>query len=418
MSNYNQISSFIWNVCDDVLRGLFKPHEYGDVILPFTVLRRLDCTLESHKDEVYEIYEKYKSQVDDPTPIILNKINTNFFNHSKYDLTRLKSDPQNINLNFQNYIGGYSDNVVEIIENFQFDKPVQKLHKSNRLYQLIDKFTEVDLHPDVISNRDMGIIFEELLRKFSEMSNETSGEHYTPRDIVRLLVSFVFEKDREELQGVGNVRSVYDPCCGSGGMLTIGEQYIHDNINDKVELRLLGQELNPQTYSICKSDMMITGENPNNIRGPVSSLSEDKFQGDRFDYMITNPPFGVSWKSEVDFIKNESSNPLGRFKVGTPRTSDGQLLFLQHMISKMEQKGSRIGTVFNGSPLFTGDSGSGESEIRKWIIENDWLECIVSLPDSLFFNTGISTYVWIVTNNKSSERKGKVQLIDGSSFHK
>ena len=418
MSNYNQISSFIWNVCDDVLRGLFKPHEYGDVILPFTVLRRLDCTLESHKDEVYEIYEKYKNQVDDPTPIILNKINTNFFNHSKYDLTRLKSDPQNINLNFQNYIGGYSDNVVEIIENFQFDKPVQKLHKSNRLYQLIDKFTEVDLHPDVISNRDMGIIFEELLRKFSEMSNETSGEHYTPRDIVRLLVSFVFEKDREELQGVGNVRSVYDPCCGSGGMLTIGEQYIHDNINDKVELRLLGQELNPQTYSICKSDMMITGENPNNIRGPVSSLSEDKFQGNRFDYMITNPPFGVSWKSEVDFIKNESSNPLGRFKVGTPRTSDGSLLFLQHMISKMEQKGSRIGIVFNGSPLFTGDSGSGESEIRRWIIENDWLECIVSLPDQLFFNTGISTYVWIVTNKKSSQRKGKVQLIDGSSHFK
>ena len=250
------------------------------------------------------------------------------------------------------------------------------------------------------------------------MSNETSGEHYTPRDIVRLLVSFVFEKDREELQGVGNVRSVYDPCCGSGGMLTIGEQYIHDNINDKVELRLLGQELNPQTYSICKSDMMITGENPNNIRGPVSSLSEDKFQGDRFDYMITNPPFGVSWKSEVDFIKNESSNPLGRFKVGTPRTSDGSLLFLQHMISKMEQKGSRIGIVFNGSPLFTGDSGSGESEIRRWIIENDWLECIVSLPDQLFFNTGISTYVWIVTNKKSSQRKGKVQLIDGSSHFK
>jgi type I restriction enzyme M protein len=418
MKNYNEISSFIWNVCDDVLRGLFKPHEYGDVILPFTVLRRLDCTLESHKDEVYEIYEKYKGQVEDPTPIILNKINTNFFNHSKYDLTRLKSDPQNINLNFQNYIGGYSDNVVEIIENFQFDKPVQKLHKSNRLYQLIDKFTEVDLHPDVISNRDMGIIFEELLRKFSEMSNETSGEHYTPRDIVRLLVSFVFEKDREELQGVGNVRSVYDPCCGSGGMLTIGEEYIHDNINDKVELRLLGQELNPQTYSICKSDMMITGENPNNIRGPVSSLSEDKFQGDRFDYMITNPPFGVSWKSEVDFIKNESSNPLGRFKVGTPRTSDGSLLFLQHMISKMEQKGSRIGIVFNGSPLFTGDSGSGESEIRRWIIENDWLECIVSLPDQLFFNTGISTYVWIVTNKKSSQRKGKIQLIDGSSHYK
>jgi len=417
-SNYSQISSFIWNVCDDVLRGLFKPHEYGDIILPFTVLRRLDCVLEPHKDDMFNIYEEYKSKVDDPTPIILNKINTTFFNHSKYDLKRLKSDPPNININFENYLGGYSDNVVEILENFQLEKPVEKLNKNNRLFKMIDKLTEIDLHPDKISNRDMGLIFEELLRKFSEMSNETSGEHYTPRDIVRLLVSLVFSEDKEDLQGEGKVRSVFDPCCGSGGMLTIGKEWIHNNINDKVELRLLGQELNPQTYSICKSDMMITGENPNNIRGPVSSLSDDQFQGERFDYMITNPPFGVSWKSEVDFIKNESSNPLGRFSVGTPRTSDGSLLFLQHMISKMEQKGSRIGIVFNGSPLFTGDSGSGESEIRRWIIENDWLECIVSLPDQLFFNTGISTYVWIVTNKKSSQRKGKVQLIDGSSHFK
>jgi type I restriction enzyme M protein len=417
-NNYNQISSFIWNVCDDVLRGLFKPHEYGDVILPFTVLRRLDCILEPHKDDMFNIYEEYKSKVDDPTPIILNKINTTFFNHSKYDLKRLKSDPQNININFGNYLGGYSDNVVEILENFQLEKPVQKLNKNNRLFILIDKLTEIDLHPDKISNRDMGLIFEELLRKFSEMSNETSGEHYTPRDVVKLLVSLVFTEDKDDLQGEGKVRSIFDPCCGSGGMLTIGKEWIHNNINEKVELRLLGQELNPQTYSICKSDMMITGENPNNIKGPVSSLSEDQFQGKRFDYMITNPPFGVSWKSEVDFIKNESSNPLGRFSVGTPRTSDGSLLFLQHMISKMERKGSRIGIVFNGSPLFTGDSGSGESEIRKWIIESDWLECIVSLPNRLFFNTGINTYVWIVNNKKSDKRKGKVQLINGSSFCK
>ena len=416
--SYSQISSFIWNVCDDVLRGLFKPHEYGDVILPFTILRRLDCVLEPHKDDVYNIYEEYKSKVDDPTPIILNKINTTFFNHSKYDLKRLKSDPQNININFGNYLGGYSDNVVEILENFQLEKPVQKLNKNNRLFILIDKLTEIDLHPDKISNRDMGLIFEELLRKFSEMSNETSGEHYTPRDVVKLLVSLVFTEDKDDLQGEGKVRSIFDPCCGSGGMLTIGKEWIHNNINEKVELRLLGQELNPQTYSICKSDMMITGENPNNIKGPVSSLSEDQFQGKRFDYMITNPPFGVSWKSEVDFIKNESSNPLGRFSVGTPRTSDGSLLFLQHMISKMERKGSRIGIVFNGSPLFTGDSGSGESEIRKWIIESDWLECIVSLPNRLFFNTGINTYVWIVNNKKSDKRKGKVQLINGSSFCK
>ena len=415
MSNYNQISSFIWNVCDDVLRGLFKPHEYGDVILPFTVLRRLDCVLEPHKDEMFNIYEEYKSKVDDPTPIILNKINTTFFNHSKYDLNRLKSDPQNININFENYLGGYSDNVVEIIENFQLEKPVQKLNKNNRLFILIDKLTEIDLHPDKISNRDMGLIFEELLRKFSEMSNETSGEHYTPRDVVRLLVSLVFTEDNDDLQGEGKVRSIFDPCCGSGGMLTIGKEYIHQNINDKVKLRLLGQELNPQTYSICKSDMLITDEDPDNIR-LGSSLSEDSFQGKRFDYMITNPPFGVSWKSEKEFVENEKQNPNGRFTVGTPRTSDGSLLFLQHMISKMESKGSRIGIVFNGSPLFTGDSGSGESEIRKWIIENDWLECIVSLPDQLFFNTGISTYIWVVNNKKSERRKGKVQLINGSSF--
>ena len=422
-NNYTQISSFIWNVCDDVLRGLFKQHEYGDVILPFTVLRRLDCVLEPHKDEVFKLYEEYKTKVDNPTPIILNKINTTFFNRSKYDLSRLKSDPQNVNMNFNNYLGGYSDNVVEIIENFQLVKPVEKLIKNNRLFILIDKFSEIDLHPDKISNRDMGLIYEELLRKFSEMSNETSGDHYTPRDVVRLLVSMVFTEDKDKLQGEGKVRSIFDPCCGSGGMLTIGKEYVHQNINEKLELRLLGQELQDQTYSICKSDMLITGENPNNIRGPVSSLSEDQFQGDKFDYMITNPPFGVSWKSEKEFVLNEKSNPLGRFTVGTPRVSDGSLLFLQHMISKMEHprgelKGSRIGIVFNGSPLFTGDSGSGESEIRKWIIESDWLECIVSLPDQLFFNTGISTYIWIVNNNKSDKRKGRVQLVDGSSFYK
>jgi len=262
-NNYNQISSFIWNVCDDVLRGVFKQHEYGDVILPFTVLRRLDCVLEPHKEEVFKLYEEYKTKVDNPTPIILNKINTTFFNRSKYDLSRLKSDPQNVNMNFNNYLGGYSDNVVEIIENFQLEKPVEKLIKNNRLFILIDKFSEIDLHPSKVSNRDMGIIFEELLRKFSEMSNETSGEHYTPRDVVRLLVSLVFSEDKDTLQGDGKVRSIFDPCCGSGGMLTIGKEYVHQNINEKLELRLLGQELQDQTYSICKSDMLITGENPN-----------------------------------------------------------------------------------------------------------------------------------------------------------
>jgi len=375
----------------------------------------LDCVLEPNKDEIYNLYEEYKSKVDDPSPIIKNSVKKEFYNYSKYDLIRLKSDPKNIYINFQNYINGYSKNVFEIIENFQFEKPVEKLNKSNKLYLLIDKFTEIDLHPSVVDNHTMGQIFEELLRKFSEMSNETSGEHYTPRDVVKLLVSLVFSENKEDLQGEGKIRSIFDPCCGTGGILTTGKEWIIENINPNIEIKTSGQELNPQTYSICKSDMLISGGNPDNIK-LGSSLSEDGFQGEKFDYMITNPPFGVSWKSEEEFIVNESNNPQGRFSVGTPRTSDGSLLFLQHMISKMESKGSRIGVVFNGSPLFTGDSGSGESEIRKWVIENDWLECIVSLPSRIFFNTGIPTYLWIVNNKKSSKRKGKVQLIDGTSI--
>ena len=418
MSNHQEISSFIWRVCDDELRGLFKPHEYGDIILPFVVLRRLDCLIEPHKDEVVKQYnELLQSGIDDPTPIIRKKTGLNFFNYSPYDLTRLKSDPNGLKINFPNYLNGYSDNVHQILENFQLDKPVEKLIKNKKLYSLIDKFTEVDLHPDKIDNHTMGSIFEELLRKFSEMSNETSGEHYTPRDIVKLLVSLVFSGDEDNLKGEGIIRSIFDPCCGTGGMITIGKEWVNENISDDVMFQLYGQELNPQTFSICKSDFLITGEDPERIK-LGSSLSNDQHEGRTFDYMITNPPFGVSWKSEQSYINEESKNPLGRFSVGTPRSSDGSLLFLQHMISKMKPEGSRIGVVFNGSPLFTGDSGSGESEIRKWIIENDWLECVVSLPDSLFFNTGITTYIWIVSNKKKPNRKGKVQLIDGSSLFK
>ncbi len=417
MSNHNEISSFIWKVCDDELRGLFKPHEYGDVILPFVVLRRLDCLLEPKKDEVVTLYDQLKTDVDDPSPIIKRKIGLPFYNHSKYDLRRLKSDPNGLKINFPNYINGYSDNVFQILENFQLDKPVEKLLKNKKLYSLIDKFTEVDLHPDMVDNHMMGSIFEELLRRFSEMSNETSGEHYTPRDYVQLLVSLVFSENVGNLKGEGIIRSMFDPCGGTGGILTIGKRWVKENISEDIKFILYGQELNPQTFSICKSDFLITGEDPENIK-LASSLSDDQFEGRKFDFMVTNPPFGVSWKSEQEFIENESKNPLGRFSVGTPRTSDGSLLFLQHMISKMKPEGSRIGIVFNGSPLFTGDSGSGESEIRKWIIENDWLECVVGLPDQMFFNTGISTYIWIVTNKKSSHRKGKVQLIDGSTFYK
>lgn len=417
MSKHQELSNFIWGICDDVLRGLFKPHEYGDVILPFVVLRRLDCVLEPQKEKILDLYNQYKEKVSDPTPIILDKVGTTFFNTSKYDLRRLKQDPQNVFINFNNYINGYDENVREIIENFQLDKPIEKLHKNNRLFLLVDRFSEVELHPDKVDNRLMGQIYEELLRRFSEMSNETSGDHYTPRDVVTLLVSLLFSGEDENLKGKGIVRSLFDPCSGTGGLLTMGKEWVKQHINPNVEFILFGQELNPQTYSICKSDMMLLGDNPSNIKGPRSSLSDDLFQGKKFDYQITNPPFGVSWKSEEEFVKNESNNPHGRFFVGTPRSSDGSLLFLQHMISKMEDKGGRIGIVFNGSPLFTGDSGSGESEIRKWIIENDWLECIVSLPDQLFFNTGISTYLWIVTNKKKKIRKGKVQLINGSEFY-
>ena len=414
MSNHNEISSFIWNVCDDVLRGLFKQHEYGDVILPFLVLRRLDCVIEPKKDEIIELYNELKEEVD-PTPIIKKQTGLKFFNYSNYDLQRLKGDPNGLKVNFPNYISGFSQNVFDILENFQLEKPVEKLLKNNKLYLLIDKFTEIDLHPNKIDNHTMGQVFEELLRKFSEMSNETSGEHYTPRDVVKLLVSMVFSESEEHLKGDGIIRSIFDPCCGTGGMLTIGKDWIEENIDNKVRLNLQGQELNPHTYSICKSDMLISGEDPDNIK-LGSSLSNDHFEGKKFDYMITNPPFGVSWKSEKEFVDEESKNPYGRFSVGTPRTSDGSLLFLQHLISKMKDEGSRIGIVFNGSPLFTGDSGSGESEIRKWIIENDILECVVSLPTKLFFNTGIQTYLWIVSNKKKYQRKGKVQLINGSIY--
>ncbi len=414
MSNHNEISSFIWNVCDDVLRGLFKQHEYGDVILPFLVLRRLDCVIEPKKDEIIELYNELKDEVD-PTPIIKKQTGLKFFNHSNYDLQRLKGDPNGLKVNFPNYISGFSQNVFEILENFQLEKPVEKLLKNNKLYLLIDKFTEIDLHPNKVDNHTMGQVFEELLRKFSEMSNETSGEHYTPRDVVKLLVSMVFSESEEHLKGDGIIRSIFDPCCGTGGMLTISKDWIEENIDNKVRLNLQGQELNPHTYSICKSDMLISGEDPDNVK-LGSSLSEDHFEGKKFDYMITNPPFGVSWKSEKEFVDEESKNPYGRFSVGTPRVSDGSLLFLQHLISKMKDDGSRIGIVFNGSPLFTGDSGSGESEIRRWIIENDWLECVVSLPTKLFFNTGIKTYLWIVSNKKKLKRKGKIQLINGSEF--
>lgn len=419
MNNHNEISSFIWNVCDDVLRGLFKQHEYGDVVLPFVVLRRLDCVLEGKKDDIIKVHQEYKDKFDDTSKIIHSKLNLKFSNYSRYDLRRLKDEPNKLSENFYDYLSSFSNNVQDIIQNFGLQKHINKLDSNNRLYILVEKFSEIDLHPSNIDNHVMGSVFEELLRKFSEMSNETSGEHYTPRDVVKLLVSLVFTTEKEKLSDPNKIISVYDPCCGTGGMLTIGKDWVHENFNKEVDINLFGQELNPQTYSICKSDFLITDEEPDHIKLGSTLTNDEYSDGNRkFDYMITNPPYGVSWKSEEKQIKNESKEYGGRFSVGTPSTRDGQLLFLQHMISKMETQGSRIGVVFNGSPLFTGKSGQGESEIRKWIIENDWLECVVSLPDNLFFNTGITTYIWIVTNNKKSHRKGKIQLIDGSNHFK
>lgn len=420
MANYQELAQLVWNVADDVLRNLFKQHEYGDITLPFLVLRRLDCILEENgrKEEAIRTYNQFKDQVDEESlpPIITSKINTNFYNISKYDLSRLSDDPNNVYLNFKNYINGFSQNVHDIIENFELDRFIKRLHNNNRLFIFCENFTEVDLHPDKVDNHLMGQVFEELLRRFSEMSNETSGEHYTPRDVVRLLVSLLFAEHHEDLRGKGVIRSIFDPCCGTGGMLTVGKEYFRKEINPDADIRLLGQQLNEQTYAVCKSDMLITGEDPDNIR-QGSSLSDDKFHGQRFDYLITNPPFGVSWKSEKQFVKTEAKNPTGRFSVGTPPISDGSLLFLQHMLSKMEDHGSRIGIVFNNSPLSNGDAGGGESQIRRWIIENDWLECIIALPNSLFFNTDIYTYIWILTNRKSVARQGKVQLINAVDFY-
>jgi type I restriction enzyme M protein len=417
-NNFTDKANFIWNVADDVLRGTFKAHEYGDVILPFVVLRRLDLVLEAKKDDVIKQYEQFREMLDEERliPVLRQAAGgINFYNHSFYDLRRLAQDSRNIELNFNNYLNGYSKNVRDIIENFQLDKIVSKLVKNDLLFLLVEKFTEVDLSPAKVSNHEMGYIFEELLRRFSEMSNETAGEHYTPREVIRLMVSLMFAEHRDELQGKGIIRTVYDPACGTGGMLITAKDYIQNEINPDLEIVMYGQELNEQTYAIAKSDVLIMGENAENIQ-QGNSFTQDKFKGQRFSYMLSNPPFGVSWKKEENFIKNEANDPHGRFHAGTPRSSDGALLFLQHMLSKMEPGGSRIAIIFNGSPLFTGDAGSGESDIRKWIIENDWLEAIIAMPTEMFYNTGIATYIWMVTNRKAERRKGKVQLINAVDF--
>jgi len=419
MANFNELTGLIWQVADEILRGTFKAHEYGDATLPFVVLRRLDCTLESSKDEIYGFHQQNKKGMteEEMAPILSKKTGKEYYNISKYDLKRLSQDQHNVEQNFWDYVNGFSKNVRDIIDNFELGPIIKKLEKNNLLFMMIDKFGVVDLSPKNVSNREIGLVYEELLRRFSEMSNETAGEHYTPRDVIRLMVSLLFAEHVDELKGKGLKKSIYDPACGTGGMLTLAKDYIHEEINPNIEIDLFGQERNARTYATARSELLVRGEDAGNIKDG-STFSQDGFQGKHFDYMLSNPPYGEDWKKEKTIVDNEAMNPLGRFYAGTPRISDGALLFLENMIAKMEKKGSRIAIIFNGSPLFTGDAGSGESNIRKWIIESDWLEAVVAMPTDLFFNTGIATYVWLITNNKPERRKGKVQLINAIDFFK
>ena len=352
---------------------------------------------------------------------VLNKVaGQKFHNHSKYDFQKLLADPNNIARNMRNFAAGFSSTAREILEMFKFETKVKDLDNKNLLFLVTEKFAAVDLHPKHVSNMEMGYVFEELIRKFAETSNETAGEHFTPREVIRLMVNILFINDRDILTQKGIVKTLYDCACGTGGMLSVAEEYLHE-LNPDARLEVFGQELNETSYAICKSDMMIKGQNPSNIKFG-NSFTKDQLQEDKFDYMLANPPFGVEWKKVQKEIQKEADELGfgGRFGAGLPRISDGSLLFLQHLISKMKNgsNGSRIAIVFNGSPLFTGSAGSGESEIRRWIIENDLLETIVALPDQLFYNTGISTYIWVVTNRKEQKRKGKIQLINGTTFFK
>ena len=408
----------------ELLRGPYKKEQYGDVILPMAVLRRFDCVLAATKQEVLEKYEALKKSGLQNMDPVLNRISKQGFNNtSKYDFEKLLADPDNIANNLRNYINGFSKNAREIIEHFDFDKQITKLNDNNLLYLIVSEFNKIDLHPDKVSNTEMGYIFEELIRRFSEHAE--AGDHYTPREVIRLMVNILLNEDNEELTQPGLVVTVYDCCAGTGGMLSVAEQYLKE-LNPGIQVELFGQEINPQSFSICKSDMLIKGQNADNII-LGDSFTEDGHRGKTFRYMLTNPPFGVEWKKAEKFIREEYEKEgfNGRFGAGLPRISDGSLLFLQHLISKMKQdeKGSRIAIIFNGSPLFTGDAGSGESEIRRWIIENDMLEGIIALPDQLFYNTGISTYIWIVTNRKNNDpmkgpvRTGKIQLVNAVDFY-
>ncbi len=428
MTQYSNIHrpnvGFVWNITDVVLRDTFKKSEIGDVLLPFVVLRRMDCILEPYNEKVREQYEQFKDKISleklDP---LLRKTagGLKFYNTSRHTLLSLQDDAKNISINFDNYLKGFNAEVQRIFECFQFDKVVARLNRNNLLYKMLGELTTLDFSPSKVDNHDMGYIFEELIRIANDQSNEQAGEHFTPRDVIRLMSAILFTPDADELRQSGIIRTIYDPACGTGGMVNVGKRYILEDIcadsDSKPTINTFGQELNEQSYAIAKSEALVSGENADNIQ-LGNTFTEDRFTGKRFNYIMANPPYGVTWRKDQEFILKESQDPEGRFYAGTPRTSDGQLLFVQHMLSKMKPEGSRVGVVTNGSPLFSGGAGSGESNIRKWMIENDWLECIVALPKDLFYNTGIATYLWFFTNRKSAERRGKVQLINAVDFCK
>jgi type I restriction enzyme M protein len=411
-------AAFIWSVAD-LLRGDYKQSEYQRVILPLVVLRRLDCVLEPTKAAVLKRKAQVEGRIENLEPVLQAAAGQQFFNTSQLDLRRLLDDPTNIADNLRAYIGGFSTAARDVIEKFDFNTQISRLDRGNLLYLVVSRFAGIDLHPETVSNLEMGYIYEELIRRFSELSNETAGEHFTPREVIRLMVNLLFIEDEDILTKPGIVKTMYDPACGTGGMLSVAEDHLRA-LNSAARLEVFGQESLAETYAICRSDMMLKGQDASRIFWG-NSFTEDGVPDGHFDYMLANPPFGVEWKKVENQIRSEAETKGfdGRFGAGLPRINDGSFLFLQHMVSKMkpaEEGGSRLAIVFNGSPLFTGSAGSGESEIRRWIIENDWLEAVVALPDQLFYNTGISTYFWVVTNRKSPERRGKVQLVDAREY--
>jgi len=417
--NHQALSSFIWSVAD-LLRGDYKQSDYGKVILPFTILRRLDCVLEESKQAVLAEFDAKTKQGLNPDPFLLRKADQSFYNTSPLDLTKLLGDQDHISQNLYSYIQGFSPAARDIFERFDFYTQIERLAKAGLLYLVAEKFANIDLHPDAVDNSQMGQVFEELIRKFAEISNETAGEHFTPREVIRLMVSLLFIEDDDVLTpGNAVVRTIYDPTAGTGGMLSVAGEYLAQH-NPDARLTMFGQELNDESYAICKADMLIKGQDVGNI-AVGNTLSEDGHGNKKFDYMLSNPPFGVEWKKVEKEVRKEASDKGfdGRFGPGLPRVSDGSMLFLLHLIAKMRPAvdgGSRIGIVLNGSPLFTGGAGSGESEIRRYVLENDLVEAIIGLPTDMFYNTGISTYVWILSNRKQEDRKGWVQLIDASGF--